>query len=330
MANATLSTRGTAAAASIGVVVLAILPWVISSDYIVHLLVVAMMYAVVASNWDLSLGYAGIFNFAHIALFAVGAYAAGVLSKAFGLSPWICIPAGALASCLAAAVVALPVLRVKGIYVCLVTFAFGQLCLHLVLTASEYTGGSHGLVMIPAITLGGYSFAEHGNIAYYYLALVILIGSTFFLRRLVTSPFGLSIIALRDFEELAISRGVSVARQRLLTMVASAAFTGAVGALYAFYLGSVSAELFGFGYLATILSMILMGGTSTIYGPVLGAFILTFVSEFMVSFGPWRFLIIASMIVLVILLYPDGAFAAFKSLFGKRAGAGKTRAQTAG
>lgn len=298
----------------IAIGVLAVLPWVIPSDYIQHLLIVAMMYAIVASSWDLSLGYAGIFNFAHIALFAIGAYTAGVLSKSFGVSPWLCIPAGALVAVGAAVLVALPVLRVKGIYVCLVTFAFGQLCLHLVLSLSEYTGGSHGLVMIPSMSLGAYSFAQHNKVAYFYLILFLLIGSTLFLRRLVTSYFGLSIVALRDFEELAVSRGVGVASRRLLTLAASAVFTGATGAVYAFYLGAVSAELFGFGYLATILSMILLGGTSTVYGPIFGAFVLTFVSEFMVSFGPWRFIIIATMIILVILLYPDGIFAAVKSL----------------
>jgi branched-chain amino acid transport system permease protein len=318
------SSSGGSAALLLGLVfILGILPLVIASDYIQHLIVVAMMYAVVASNWDLTLGFAGIFNFAHIALFAVGAYAAGVLSKIFGISPWLCIPAGAFTSALAAMIVALPVLRVKGIYVCLVTFAFGQLCLHLVLTGSDYTGGSHGLVMIPSIKLGGYSFAEHGKLAYYYLALAMLVASTFFLVRLVTSPLGLSIVALRDFEELAVSRGVGLARQRLLTMVSSAIFTGGIGAVYAFYLGSVSAELFGFGYLTTVLSMILFGGTATIFGPILGAFVLTFVSEFMVSFGPWRFLIIASLIILVILLYPDGIFAAVKSIFRRRVRMGR-------
>jgi branched-chain amino acid transport system permease protein len=147
------------------------------------------------------------------------------------------------------------------------------------------------------------------------LVLSALIASTVFLRRVVTSYFGLSVVALRDFEDLAISRGVSVARQRLLTLAASAVFTGAIGAIYAFYLGAVSAELFGFGYLATILSMILLGGSSTIYGAIAGAFVLTFISEFLVSLGPWRFVIISTMIIVIIWRYPSGL------LFGLRSAA---------
>ena len=104
-------------------------------------------------------------------------------------------------------------------------------------------------------------------------------------------------------------------------MIGSAVFTGATGAVYAYYLSSVSPELFGFGYLATVLSMILLGGTATIYGPIVGAFVLTFISEFMISFGPWRFLIIATVIILVFLFYPEGIWAAVKNV-GKRIGFG--------
>jgi len=299
--------------------VLVIFPFVNPSSYMQHLVILAMLYGVLASSWDLSMGYAGIFNFGHMALFALGGYAAGVSSLHFGLSPWLGILFGALASVLGAVLVSLPVLRVKGIYVCLVTFAFGQLCLHLILGQSKYTGGSNGLVMIPPISMGGYAFNQHNNLPYYFLALVLLVCSTYFLRRVVTSHFGVSIVALRDFEDLAVSRGVAVARQRLLTMAGSAVFTGATGAVYAFYLSSVSPELFGFGYLATVLSMILLGGSSTIYGPIMGAFVLTFISEFMISFGPWRFLIIATVIILVFLFYPDGIWAAVKTV-GARLG----------
>lgn len=287
---------------------LAFLPLVNPSAYVQHLLILAMMYAVVASNWDLSLGYAGIFNFAHVVFFTLGAYAAAVLSMKFDVSPWLCVPAGALAAVVAAVIVSLPVLRVKGIYVCLVTFAFGQLCRHLILSQSEYSGGSAGIVMIPFLHIGSYSFAEHEKTAYYYLTLLLLVTSTFFLRRLVASHFGLSIVALRDFEELAISRGVSVSRQRMLTMAASAVFTGTTGAIYASYLSAVSPELFGFGYLCIVLATVLLGGTSTIYGSILAAFLLTFVSEFLVSLGPWRFVIIALMIIFTMLLFPKGLY----------------------
>lgn len=297
-----------------GIALLAALPWIVPGSYVRHLVIVAMLYAVLASNWDLTLGYAGVFNWAHIAFFALGAYAAGILSKSFGVSPWLGILAGAFVALVASAIVCLPVLRVKGIYVCLVTFAFGQICLHATVSMSQYTGGTQGLTLIPPITIGGYSFLQDGKIGYYYLSLLLFVVSTVYLRWLVRSTFGLSIVALRDYENYAISRGVPLARQRLLTFLASAVLTGATGGVYAFYLGVVSPDLFGFGYTATLLSMILLGGLGTIYGSLLGAAVLTFVSEFMVSLGPWRFLIISAIIVLIMLFYPQGVLSALQRL----------------
>ncbi|MGD0612306.1 MAG: branched-chain amino acid ABC transporter permease [Anaerolineales bacterium] len=299
----------------VGIVLLIVFPLINTSEYLQHLVIVALLYAVLACNWDLTLGYAGVFNWAHIAFFALGAYAAGILAKSFGVSPWLCILAGAAVAVVASVLVCLPVLRVKGLYVALVTFAFGELCLHIVVSFSQYTGGSQGLVLIPPITIGSYSFMQNQDLGYYYLAVALFLASTVFLALVIRSHFGLSIMALRDYEDYAISRGVPLARQRLLTFMLSAIFTGATGAVYGFYLGVVSPELFGFGYTATLISMVLLGGISTLYGSVLGAFVLTFVSEFLVSLGPWRYVIVSSIIVGVLLFYPEGVYPGLQKLF---------------
>ena len=290
----------------LGLAVLLILPLFVPSTYLRHLVIIAMVYAVVASNWDLSLGYAGVFNFAHLAFFALGAYGAAVITKTYDLSPWLGIPAGALLAVTASVLVCLPVLRLKGIYIVLITFAFGQLCLHLVLGLSDVTGGSRGLVLIPPLTLGDFTFSQNGRLGYYYLTVALFAASTFYLRRLVASNFGLSLVALKDNEDYAVSRGISLARQRLLTFATSAVFTGAVGGLYAQYLRVVSPDLFGFGFLSLALSMLLLGGISTIYGPIIAAFLLTFLSEAMVDLGPWSYVIIATLIILVLRFFPDG------------------------
>ncbi len=299
------------------IALLGFLPLLIPSEYFRHLLIIAMLYGVIASSWDLTLGYAGIFNFAHVALFAIAAYTGGFLSKFYGLPSILCILGGVVVTIFFTIIITLPLLRVKGIYICLVTIAFSQLCQHLVLALSDYTGGSYGMVMIPYIKIFGYSFAQNDKMAYYYLVLLLLIGNTFFLRSLVKSKLGLGIIAFRNSENLASARGVNVSQIRILALTASAVFTGAAGAIYASYLNSVSVELFGFDYIVTIQGMVLLGGVATIYGPIIGAFVITFVSEYMVSLGAWRSIIIATMIILIITFYPDGIFAAIKSLVGK-------------
>jgi branched-chain amino acid transport system permease protein len=298
------------------VVILALAPIFIASGYIRHLLVISMLYAVVAASWDMSLGYGGVFNFAHVALFAIGAYTGGILTKSLGVPPFLAILAGGVVAVAASLLVCLPVLRVKGIYVCLVTFAFGQVCLHVVRSQGELTGGNRGLVLIPPVRIGSYAFTADDKIAYYYLALLLLVVATFFLRRLLGSYFGKSIVAVRDYEEYAVSRGIPLARQRLLTFAASAVFTGMTGAVYAMYLGVVSTDLFGFGYTTTLLSMVIVGGVATTYGPILGAFLLGFLTEFMSDLGPWRYMITAVLIVLVLRYYPQGVYGGLQRLAG--------------
>jgi branched-chain amino acid transport system permease protein len=276
-------------------------------------MILAMLYATMASNWDLSLGYAGIYNFAHTAFFAIGAYGAAITSLQ-GFSPWLGFLISGIVAVFVSAIVSLPILRVKGIYVCLVTFAFSQLCLHIVRSQVELTGGAVGLTSIPTLTIGGFSLLDHGNIGFYYLAFALLSVSTFYLYRLVSSDFDLSIVALRDFEEYAISRGVPLARQRFLTFVASSFFTGLAGGLFSLYSRVSVVELFSFTYLTTLLSMMILGGVGTIFGPIIGAFILSLVSEFLKFLGSWQYVIIAAAVVMVLMYYPQGIYGGIKTV----------------
>ena len=288
-----------------GIVLFIAIPRVVNDPYLIHLAVLGMIFATVASNWDLTLGYAGVFNFAHIAFFGLGAYTSGVLSVRLGISPWVGILAGAIVAVIVAAIVSIPAIRLRGIYVALLTFAFTQLASALIVSQTSITGGVSGLVGVPGLSLGGIEFRQN-NAAYFYLAGVLLLGSTLFLRRVVSSDFGLSLIALRDFEEYAVSRGVPLARQRFLAFLFSAIFTGAAGAIYVHYLLVASPDVFGFSLTTLFLSMILVGGAATIYGPVLAGIALTFVTELMSPLGPIRFMILALLIIITMWLMPQG------------------------
>jgi branched-chain amino acid transport system permease protein len=281
------------------------IPRVVNDQYLLHLAVLSMIFVIVASNWDLTLGYAGVFNFAHIAFFGLGAYTSGILSVRLGISPWLGIIAGAIVAVLVAAVVSIPAIRLRGIYVALLTFAFTQLASAIIVSQTSITGGPSGLVGVPGLSFGDFQFRQHID-AYFYLVGLLLLASTLFLRRIVNSDFGLSLVALRDFEEYAVSRGVPLARQRFLAFLFSAIFTGAAGAIYVHYLLVASPDVFGFSLTTLFLSMILVGGAATIYGPVLAGVLLTYVSELMAPLGPIRFMILAVLIIVTMLFVPQG------------------------
>jgi branched-chain amino acid transport system permease protein len=294
----------------LGLAALLLLPAVVTDGYHRHLFVMAFIFAIVASNWDLSLGYAGLFNFGHLAFFGVGAYTAAVAARVLDWSPWLGIGLAGPAAVLAALVIATPVARLRGIYVVLVTFAFGQLCLQLVLSQSGLTGGAEGIVRIPALSIGEYRFNRDFNFAYYYTALGLLTLSTAYLLALVRSPFGRSLRAIRDNPDYAAARGISVARQRVLALTLSAVFTGVAGGFYAVYLRVASPDVFGFATLSLALSMLLIGGIGTVVGPILAALALTFLNESLAGIRgleDLRFVIVALAMILTLRFASGGA-----------------------
>lgn len=296
-----------------------LVPLFVEDTYVRHLFIIAFIYAIVAASWDLSLGYAGIFNFGHVAFFGIGVYATGLCAKLLGIDPWIAMLIGGVVASAAAAVVALPVVRLQGIYVVLVTFAFSQLVLQFVISQSQITGGTQGLVRVPTIELFGYNFLRDYKFGYYYVAFALLVISTLCLRFITRTDFGLSIRALRDNEDYGLARGIPIGLQRLKVLVASAFFAGIAGGFFAIYLRVASPEVFNFSTMALILSMVLVGGTSSIYGPVIAALVLTFISEGLANvdgLAEGRFMLVAIAMVLVLLFFPKGLV----SVFGKRAG----------
>ncbi|MGJ8625273.1 MAG: branched-chain amino acid ABC transporter permease [Yoonia sp.] len=285
-------------------------PFIFQDSYTRHLAILALIFAVIVSNWDLSLGFAGLFNFGHTTFFGVGVYTTAILAKTFEVNPWLAMIAGGVSAAIAAVIIAAPVAKLKGIYVVLVTFAFSQLALQLVLSQGQITGGAEGMVRIPSLRIGDYNFARDFKFGYYYAALGLTAISTTFLLLVARSPFGKSLRAVRDNEDYATARGISVARQRILVLVVSAIFTGIAGGFYAVYLRVASPEVFGFATLSLALSMVLIGGTGTIVGPIFAAIVLTFVSEGMAGirgFEEARFIVIAVAMIIILRLAPGGA-----------------------
>lgn len=288
---------------------LAVVPLFVTDSYLRHLFIIAFVYAIVASNWNLSLGHCGIFNFGHLTFFGIGVYTAAIATKTLGISPWFAILLGGGTAALSALLMAAPVARLKGIYVVLVTFAFNQLVLQLVLSQSQITGGAEGMVRLPFLEIGSYSLLKDFKFGYYYVGLALLGLSCVFLALVTASPFGKSLKAVRDAEDYAAARGISVARQRILALALSAVFTGIAGGFYAIYLRVASPEVFGFGTLSLALSMVLIGGANTVFGPVLAALVLTFATEAMAGmqgFEDARYIVIAVAMILVLRLAPGG------------------------
>jgi len=277
-----------------------------------NLAILSILYAVVASNWDLTLGYAGIFNFAHVAFFGIGSYVAAISTLQFNVPVWWDLALAVAVVMAVGAIVSLLALRLRGIYVALVTFALTQLCVALINSQKAITGGPVGLIGVPDLQIGKFSFGSDPR-SYFYAAEFLLIASTLALRALVTSNFGLSLVALRDYEDYATSRGIPARRQRVLAIVISSIPTSLAGCLYAHYLIVASPDVFSFSLTTLLLSMVLVGGAGTIYGPILAAFLLTVGTEELAGLGNLRYMIVAVLIVLTLRFLPGGVWSLWRT-----------------
>lgn len=287
---------------------LALAPLVVRDAYLLHIFILALTWLIVVAAWDLITGYGGVFSFGQIAFFVIGAYASGILTKSTSLSPWFGLLAGGLVAAVAGVAIGIPCLRVRGVYVAVVTYA-----LHLVLPTailrgeSFGTGGAGGLLGIPPLGLAGSAFSPLDKIPWFYTGLALAALSLYLIYfHLLPSPFGLGLKALRDSEDLAQSLGVNEYRTKIAVFAASAFFTGVAGAFYAHYTGSLSQRLLSMDLFLLIMIMLTVGGMGRYPGAVLGTLIFTFANEFLRISGSLRLIITGGIIILAILAMPEG------------------------
>ena len=288
--------------------VLAAVPWVISNSYIMHILILALIYLVVVAAWDLIMGFGGVFSFGQVAFFVIGAYAAGMLSIQLGFSPWLAMAAGGVITAGVAAALALPVLRVRGDYVALITYALALLLPTLIVQGAFLgTGGSGGLVGMPSLRLGGFVFSPLTKGPWYYVALGIAALSIFLIYRVILrSKFGLALTAIRDADGFAQSLGVNQYRTKIFLFAASGFFTGLAGGYYAFYTAAVSQRLLGLDFFLLIMVMLTVGGMARYPGVIIGTFIFAFTSEYLKIAPEWRMVILGAIIIVAVLALPQG------------------------
>jgi len=298
----------------IPLLVLCLLPVIFGSNpHIMHILIMCLIWAVVATAWDLVIGYGGIFSVGQIAFFAVGAYASALMTKTgvntlgIGMSPWLGIFMGGIMAGLAGLVIGLPSLRLKGAYIALVTFAFHETLPPLVRAGQPIgTGGVGSLVGIPPLQLGSYVFTPMDRIPSYWVALGIFVGLMFAIYKIINSRFGLAFVALRDDEPFARSLGVNMYRSQVMLFTISAFITGIIGGFYAHYLGTISHGILGLDIFVLVLVMVIVGGMGRYPGAAIAAFIFTFANELLRSLEGFRAIVLGAIIIAVVVLSPQG------------------------
>ncbi len=296
------------------VIILLILPVFIQDPYIMNIIILSLLFAVLACSWNLICGYTGIFTFGHQAFFGIGAYVSALLSMKLGLSPWLGLLVGGGAAALIGLFIGLPCLRLRiAPYIAITTLAFSEIarivCMNLVgLTRGEL--GLWGIPEFPDIPIWGdvvISFSGGDRTAYYYVILVVFFASLVLIGWMMRSYIGLAFRAIRDEQDAALSLGIDTTRFKLLAFITSSFLAGVAGSFYAHYILILTpTSVFSVGLMTEVIAVTLVGGLGTFWGPVIGAFSLTVLLEYLREFGEYRFMIYGAMLVATIMFMPKG------------------------
>ena len=246
-------------------------------DYLLHIFVMVSIYAILASSFNLLIGYAGLFALSHAAFFGVGAYATAILAGTYGLAFPLPLLIGIVATATLGIVIALPALRIGGDYLVIVTLALQVIVTTVLINWTSLTGGTDGIRGIPRIEIFGTALDSPGR----FLPLALVTAAICFAIawRLGASPFGRALKAMRENEAAVQAIGKNVVAMKLMVFAIAASLASVAGWLYAHYFTFVSAEGFTVELTIYMLAMVIIGGTGNITGSLVGALVLVALPE---------------------------------------------------
>lgn len=262
--------------------------------------IVGLFYVMMASSWNLLAGFTGQISFAHAAFAGIGCYTSGILSVKLGLHPLFGLVLGVAAAAVLSLCLGALCIRMGGIYLSLTTLAFSEIVRIIIQNEYEITRGTMGL-KVPFI-IGPYY-----KITAFYIMLVAAVGVVCLVRWIISSDMGLRFRAVLNDETAAQSLGVPVMRVRLNAFVISGAMAGLAGSLYGHYLMLITPHIPSLDMMFHVLAMAVIGGLGTLAGPIVGAFLLEVLSEFVRHFSDkYHVLVFACVALLFARFAPQG------------------------
>lgn len=288
------------------------LPILLHSSFWIYNVTLLATYAIVVIGLNILVGYVGIVSFAQTAFMAVGGYGVAVLTVTDHWNPWL---AAVVAVCVAgglALVVGLPLLRLKGHYLTMATFALA-IAVYYFATGAGFTGGAVGISAVPALSVGSVSF---GNaIPMELLASGIAIAALYIVGQLARSHIGRDWKAIAAREDVAISLGVRVLSRKLMAFALAAVFAAIGGVLYVEGTSFVSPDLYSTTIIVNLFVMLFIGGRARTIGPVIGAAIVLVVPELISSLSSIEGIVFDAVLLLIILFFPSGVVGGLSRLW---------------
>lgn len=311
-----------------------IFPFIFSGSYFITKFTFAGIYAIIAVALGLLMGFAGQISLGHAAFYGVGAYTSAVLTTTYGMNPLVSLLFSMLFPAIIAFLISFTLSRLSGYYLAMATLAFGIIVNVLLVEWKSVTGGASGLYNIPKIEIFGYKFTQ--GLPYFYLvwgvAFVIVILSL----NIINSRIGRALRSIHGSEIAANAMGVDVAKYKMQVFVLGAVFTGIAGWLMAHMSFSITPGSFTLDASIVFLAMVVLGGSSTIWGAVIGAVLISFISVFVKLLGEhisfitsdFEHVLYGLILMLVIMFLPQGVLPSIQHFIQSKKLSKKSKVQT--
>jgi branched-chain amino acid transport system permease protein len=283
------------------------------NDYWQHIMIVCMYYVILAASWNLLAGYTGQFSLAHQTFAALGGYASGLMIYHLNVSIGVGFIAAVVVTAGTGFLLGLLVLKMRGIYLAVATWAFSESCRLTIAALYKFTRGEQGLA-VPSL------FDSLSPIRYYYVFFALMVGLLVLMYLVLRSPIGSFIRAIRDDELAAKAMGVDTVKWKLFIMTFASTIAGIAGFFYAHYIVILSPVILSFNEIGKIVIMVVFGGLGNFAGPLIGAPAIVIISELTRDFGSWNMVFYSLVVIVIMRLYREGLVELFRKGIQKLSG----------
>jgi branched-chain amino acid transport system permease protein len=286
------------------VLVAALAPFRIG-EYWQHVMIVGMYYIIMAASWNLLAGYTGQFSLAHQTFAGLGGYASGLMIYHLDVPIWVGFIAAIVSTALIGLLLGLLLLKMRGIYLAVATWAFAESARLTITAAYKFTRGEQGL-HLPAL------FGSLAPTKYYYLFMGLTIGLLLLMYLVIKSPIGSFIRAIKDDELAASAMGVDTVKWKLFIMTFASTIAGIAGFFYAHYIVILSPVILSFNEIGKIVIMVVFGGLGTFIGPLIGAPAIVIITELTRNYGSWNMVFYSLAVIIIMRVYREGLVNLFR------------------
>jgi len=292
-----------------------------TSLYQTNIMITALLYVILGLGLNIVVGLGGILNLGYAAFYMVGSYSYALLNQHYGLNFWVALPLGAALSTVFGVLLALPLLRLRGDYLAIVTLAFAEIARIVMQNWGEFSSGPVGISGIPRPGFFGLKFTLQQATDYiYFLTIIVTVLTIFIVNRLQNSRLGRAWVAMREDEVACEAMGIDVRKAKLTSFALGATWAGLAGVLFAAKTTYINPASFTVWESIIILCIVVLGGMGSILGVIFAALVLILLPEYLRAFSEYRMIIFGIALVLMMLFRPGGIITAKRKMYTFKAG----------